>query len=229
MASYADAIKRNDSVDFQRLTEQKLLKAFNKILESIEIEDDNCDEGMVLSDIKDKCEELNATESTYMDGIATVVFDAKDSALEFADFLDELDGVDAYELSFLHDEGNKMYRRDDTVDFEDIEDGEGYEYEFLVELNPDIVNYCSDDEFDELEEGAPRKIKSMVSGKVGFKFKCKPGQKNVNGHCVAMKSAEKANRGRAALRGAKKRKGMMGKIRKKMAKTNALRQAKGLD
>lgn len=228
MASYADAIKKNDSVDFQRLTEQKLLKAFNKILESIEIEDDECEEGMVLSDIQDKCDELSATESTYMDGIATVVFDSKDSALEFADFLDELDGVDAYELSFLHDEGDKMYRRDDTVDFEDIEDGDGYEYEFIVELSPEIVNYCSDEEFEELDETAAIKRFSMRGGKLKKVFDCPPGQKLVNGHCIAMKSSEKAHRAKAGLKAAKKRKGMMGKIRKAMAKTAKLRQAKGL-
>jgi hypothetical protein len=43
-----------------------------------------------------------------------------------------------------------------------------------------------------------------------------------------MKSAEKAHRAKAGLKAAKKRKGMMGKIRKAMAKTTKLRQAKGL-
>ena len=223
MPTYAEALKNNDSVTFQQIAEKRIIKTFNKILESIDIANDTSEEGAVLSDINDKAEELGAIDVNYQDGIVQVIFDSKDVVVDFADFLDDIDDVEDYEMNFLHDEGDSDFPEDE-VEMDNISDEGDYEYEFIIEINPNIVNYSNE----ELSEaGVMRKM--VRHGQIVKKMDCPPGMKLVNGHCVAMKSAEKNARKRAGIKAAKKRAPKMAKIAKRMKISNMIRQRKGLD
>ncbi|MDD5150600.1 MAG: hypothetical protein PHC28_08970 [Flavobacterium sp.] len=236
MTKYIDALKNNDTTEFQKLVEQKISTVFHKLMESIEIETETAEEINTINDININAEGLGATDITYKEGIMTVYLTNKEGAIEFASYLDDNDNVESYEFNILHDEDEPVEVGE--IDIEDITDDLGYEFEFIIELDPEIVNYSddytSDSDYDELSES--KKITKLNEltfrkavnnlGKITKKAVCGPGQKFKDGHCVAMKSAEKQARKKAGIHAAKERRGIMAKIAKKVARASMFRKQK---
>ena len=236
MTKYTDLLKDNDTTEFQKLVEQKINTIFHKLMESIEIESETTEEINTINDININAEGLGATEITYKEGIMGVYLTNKEGAIAFATYLDDNENVESYEFNILHDEEESV--KVDEIDIEDITEDLGYEFEFIIELDPEIVNYSedftSDADYDELTES--KKIVKLNEltfrkavnnlGRITKKAVCGPGQKFKNGHCVAMKSAEKQARKKAGIHAAKQRRGMMAKIAKKVARASMFRKQK---
>jgi len=154
MTKYIDSLKNDDTTEFQKLVEQKINTIFHKLMESIEIESETAEEIVCINDININAEGLGATEVTYKEGIMSVYFTNKEGAISFATYLDNNDNVETYEFNILHDEEDTLDIAE--IDIEDITDDLGYEFEFIVEIDSEIVNYSddfmSDMDYDELTE-----------------------------------------------------------------------------
>ena len=85
-----------------------------------------------------------------------------------------------------------------------------------------IIKECDD----VLDEAKKKKV--IRKGKLVKKTFCPPGRKAKKGKCVTMKATEKAKKKRGAKKGAIKRKGKFGKIKKKRAKAMKKRKMFGL-
>ena len=83
------------------------------------------------------------------------------------------------------------------------------------------------EELELVPEGYIKKV--IRKGKVKRKRFCAPGQKVVNGKCVAMRGAERAGRKRRAKKSAIKRRGKLARLLKKRAKSMRKRSSYGLN
>ena len=169
----------------------------------------------------------------YEDGVFDTEFEHWQSVEDFCSDLDNIDGVESYEIMVFHRDNDKTERVD--IDVDDIVDDSKYSFTVLVYLSAGSVVYYDEEDIEddvELDE-VKRRIKVDSKGKRRIKMQCRPGFKWDGSACVKITGAELAISRKAKRRMviSKKSQGSALKIRvtRKIKKANRFRKAMGLN
>ena len=215
--SVTSALVNNNILDFQRAVKQRLqdnfataIKTLQQLPEAVEIDY----ETQSRIDIEAAAKSFGGNTPLYDQGVLIVDFDSKDSAHHFSAWLDDYKTIESYELNILTGIDKDSDDDDDDddedavidIDFDAIKNDDGYNFEFIVYLHPDIVTYSDDDDFEDdfneqLSE-VKRIIKVSTQGKnvvKKIKMKCDPGFKwnNASNSCQKISGAALATQRKA--------------------------------
>ena len=201
--------------------------------------------------LKELGRQLGSDPGSYDNGVMELVFKNKQAVEQYADALDGDNDVYGYEISAYCEDLVHGYREDDEVDIDNILFDGKFEFEIVVYLNPEVVQYApeelelSDEDGDgysdqmiDDENGVimevRRRIKVNFRGKRRVKMQCRAGFKwdATKKACVKITGAEVAKK-RLSMRKAtrtKKAKGQTFKVRvlRKTRKAKRFRKSMGL-
>ena len=172
----------------------------------------------------------------YEDGVMTAQFEHWDSVEQCCALLDDIPGVESYELMAFHRDVDKTERVE--IDIDDIVDEGRYYFIVIIYFAIDTVIWANNDEYEEIEDDEDelnevrRRIKVDSKGKRRIKMQCRPGFKWNGSACVKITGAELATSRKAKRRAVltKKSQGSALKIRvaRKSRKARRFRKAMGL-
>lgn len=192
------ALVNNNILDFQKVIKQRLQDNFTSAVKTLQQLPEETDyESQSRLDIEAAAKSFGGNTPLYDQGVLIVDFDSKDSAKHFSAWLDDYKTIESYELNILTgiDDDSEENDDEDTVidiDFDAIENDDGYNFEFIIYLHPDIVTYSdeddSEDDFNEQLSEVKRIVKVTTQGKKivkKIKMKCDPGFKwdNASNSC----------------------------------------------
>ena len=248
----ASALRSGDILEFQKTIKSRLQDnlsiAINNLSPSHTQKLHESEETDARIVIESAARSFGGNNMLYAQGVSIIEFESKTSALHFNEWLESCESVDAFEFNVLFEDEEKNLNTKVEISLEDIIDDSLYTFEFIIYLDPDIVEFDdedyedSDEEFDDknedLEESlneVERKIKMSSLGKKIIKMKCNPGFKWDAGSrsCQKISGTELAIRRKATKKRLITMKSEGPSLKKraliKMRKALRFRKSQGLD
>lgn len=149
-------------------------------------------EKAIVLRLKEAARHFGADQGAYAEGVLEMTFKNKLGATQFMDELEEDDDVMGYEIE-VYCEDLEDGKMGDDVDFDDVMFDGNYEFDVIVYLHPEIVQYApvevevsdldGDGESDQtygddvIVTEIRRRIKVNFRGKRRIKMQCLPGFK----------------------------------------------------
>jgi hypothetical protein len=247
----ASALRSGDILEFQKTIKSRLQDnlsiAINNLspLNTKKLQESEETDARIT--IESAARSFGGNNMIYSQGVSIIEFESKTSALHFNDWLESCEFIDAFEFNVLFEDDEKNSNTRVKIALEDIIDDSLYTFEFIVYLDPNIVEFEDEDgeEYDneetndyEIEESlneVERKIKMSSLGKKIIKMKCNPGFKWDSGSrsCQKISGTELAVRRKAIKKRLITMKSEGPSLKKrsliKMRKALRFRKSQGLD
>jgi GP68-prohead core protein len=158
------------------LAREVLLQRMGEVDDVVESQELSTDDLGAAGLVLDAATQNHAIETEYEDGIFSCDFSEQEDAEAFADALDDIDGVEEYEIIEYEDGGYCVIAYLFASD--------------IVEFDYDYEDEGNDDGLDEVR----RRIKVNSKGKRRIKMQCKPGFKWDGKACIKISGAELATK-----------------------------------
>lgn len=134
----AESLEAGDAMKFKEIFKEKLEDSYIRqqktIVEGIHEQTDP--EASMVTAIQSAGKSYGAKQFVYDQGVLSVTVPTGQSALDFANFLDENENVDSYEVYKVVEDGDEG-----ATDLEKMVEGDESDYEFTVYLVTDNVRF----------------------------------------------------------------------------------------
>jgi hypothetical protein len=186
-------LKDRDPMGFQQAFVETMNEKFNSIRQALQEEMADVEKEAVLKlEIGAKSFGAAYEDTTYDQGVLITIIRNKQAAGHFSDFLEDCPFVDSYEINVLIKDPTNNQESTIGVDFDDIQEGSNYDFEFVIYLDSNLVDYDYEEDYsgdlpagnydvmDEAVENiaeAKRTIRVNFRGVKRIKMKCGKGFK----------------------------------------------------
>lgn len=195
MSKFKQFLEKNDFSGFQKDFRNYLKDILTKNLFRLNEEMDDVEKkSVMLIQLNAKFCGAYEKDFSYENGIVVVDIPSRDGSLDFSKFLEDSEFVDSYEITALRYDVEDGVFEEEDFDLEEVFDDTGYSFQFVIYLEPSVVDFSNFDEYDydgsedpgdyndlgEQTKYLPevrRKIRVNARGKKTIKFKCVKGFK----------------------------------------------------